>query len=265
MQASKDKSAEVSPFAQVVGLGAQDTVLKRGSSFGCMIGLALLLAFMAFMFGGTAFNPTLKGGIFLGLLALASLVGAFLLVRSALRGRSYQGAAFYKEGLAWIDNNGLHTLRWDQVEEIYFSITVRYVNGIKGATIYTTDFHFSEKGRLHMDNSYKDFSKWMDYLQDRVMTALLPRFLQQFENGQRIGFGNFSLDKDHLYYNTIGISWDQVVNIEFQKGNVVVNTGGLFPWAKVKIAKVPNLNVFLHFEKLCRDLVKNAKVEATAL
>ena len=264
MQTSEPKSAVISPFGQVVGLGPQDAVLKRTSSVGCLIGLALLLVFMAFMFGGTAFNPTVRGGIFMGLLALALLVGVFFLVRSALRGRGYRGVAFYKEGLAWIDDKGLHTARWDQVQEIYYSMTVRIVNGIRGGTVYTTDFRFTENARLHLDNSYKDFSNWMDYLQERVMEVLLPRFLQRFENGERIGFGDFSLDKDHLYYNALGTTWDKVASIEFQNGSVVVKTGGILPWAKIKISKVPNLNIFLHFGKLCQDSARKANVAAVA-
>ena len=264
MQTSKPKSVEVSPFGQVVELGPQDAVLKRTSSIGCSIGLALLLVFMAFMYVGAAFSLPVAGGIFMGLLALASLVGVFFLVRSALRGRGYRGVAFYKEGLAWIDDKGLHTARWDQVQEIYYSMTVRIVNGIRGGTVYTTDFCFQDKRRLHLDNSYKDFSNWMDFLQEKVMAVLLPRFLQRFENGERIGFGDFSLDKDHLYYNALGTTWDKVASIEFQNGSVVVKTGGILPWAKIKISKVPNLNIFLHFGKLCQDSARKANVAAVA-
>jgi hypothetical protein len=87
----------------------------------------------------------------------------------------------------------------------------------------------------------------------RVAEILLPKAISQFNAGQSITFGPFTVGPTGIAESDDSVAWDEVENVQTQSGFVsVTKAGRRRAWKEVPQPQVPNDFVF---EALVRTIL----------
>ncbi|MCC7358184.1 MAG: hypothetical protein IT317_01825 [Anaerolineales bacterium] len=248
-----------SPFQSVIGLGqlkAEYVPRGRGRWVSVIVGLGLVA-------GGPALTLF---GVFMGyvtyqergmvkvaeavipwlvMAVIAFLLGAGILF-SAWRSWTL-AAALYEQGVALNTRKGIQQAAWADVAAVWQAVTKHYTNGVYTGTthVYTVQTNAGEK-LVFNDSLGKNVEELGRAIQQGVVGALLPRYWQALQNGQRLNFGPLALDKANLYSGKKELPWSQIPSVKIEKGNISIKKEGKgwFNWAAVSVPQVPNFFVF---------------------
>jgi hypothetical protein len=176
--------------------------------------------------------------------AVLLLLGIWLLFTMARNWKT--AAAVYEQGLALSDPSGLRQFRWDAVDEVRQSVTKYYRNGVHTDTIYVYTVRTHDGRTLKFNNRFAQIQALGDAIQRNVSAALLPRYVQALNSGQRLSFGPLAIDRQGLYAGDKSLPWAEIEAVEIQNGAIAIKNaaGDWCNWAPVKLAQVPNFWVF---------------------
>jgi uncharacterized protein DUF6585 len=155
-------------------------------------------------------------------------------------------AAVYQHGLALNDPAGLRQFRWDAVDEVRQSVTRYYRNGVHTNTVYVYTVRTHDGQTLKFNNRFAKIEELGKAIQSNVSAALLPRYVQALNSGQRLTFGPLAIDRAGLYAGDKSLPWREIEAIKLQDGHIAVKGAAddWYNWAPVSLAQVPNFWVF---------------------
>lgn len=157
-------------------------------------------------------------------------------------------AAVYEHGVALSGPGGLRQFRWEDVDEVLQSITNVYRNGSLSNTVYVYTVHTRDGQSFKFDNRFVNIKEVGEAIQSNVTALLLPRYLQAFNNGERLAFGLLAIDRQGLHGGQKSLLWAEIKSVKIHNGSMTVEqmTGEKSNWKPIVVAKLPNLWVFYH-------------------
>jgi hypothetical protein len=154
-------------------------------------------------------------------------------------------AAVYERGLALYDPSGLRQFRWDAVDEVRQSVTNYYRNGVYMNTVYVYTVRTRDGQTLKFNNRYAKIEELGNAIQRHVADALLPRYVEALNHGQRLNFGPIVVDRQYLHARDKSLPWREIRALKLQHDHIAIrNEGDWFNWVSISLPQVPNLWVF---------------------
>ncbi|MCP5097813.1 MAG: hypothetical protein GY943_19880 [Chloroflexi bacterium] len=184
-------------------------------------------------------NPTLA--TICGLLGLFLLGAGILTLRNQKREQALALYAF-QDGLVYVHNGRIDTLRWDEVNEVY--LTTLYnrnarrthydykLCGIDGSVV---KFNYYD----HVVNGMKQLS---DTIQQEVTERQLPKTAVAYYAGQSIPFGSLSVSKEGISKGSKMLLWAEVEDVQMDRGYISIRKRNKRTnWADIPVGKIPNV------------------------
>ncbi len=160
-----------------------------------------------------------------------------------------RAVVLYTDGLAYHDNKGLQTWRWDEVAAFFFSITRHYTNGIYTGTTYVYTLHKTDGAKLSLDNKYgkDDIPKLGSAIEQAILPIQYKRAADAYNAGQMVTFGPVAISKEGITISKKTYPWDEVAKISLENGmlSVAKKGGGWFSGASAPVSSIPNVAVLL--------------------
>ncbi|KOU73269.1 hypothetical protein ADK57_09145 [Streptomyces sp. MMG1533] len=144
----------------------------------------------------------------------------------------------------------LFAVRWDQA--VHYQETVQQVINYKGTKTPFNSAHNStlvapNGTRVEISSFFADYGTWLPLIAEAIARAQAQQVWEAVREGQKVGYGPFSLDATGISAERNGIlPWSAVETIDVREGFVVVRQHGQpRAWALAEVKTVPNLLVFL--------------------
>jgi hypothetical protein len=206
------------------------------------------------------FLPNTKGmlgGIIMGTIGLALLVGAFvvpalgviggLLVLAgiwvsltAFLNRDLRVLAF-AEGLVRIKGGRVDTFRWAEIEAVWQNVTKHYRNGI----YHSYTLRRADGEQLKFNDTLKNVESLGNLIQQETFRRLLPRAIATYNAGGTVVFGKLSVSPQGLSNGKETLSWSEIKGVSLDKGIISVSKQGKWlKWSTTSVADTPNIFVF---------------------
>ena len=102
------------------------------------------------------------------------------------------------------------------------------------------------KKKIKLSSNLKNISQLRDELIAIEFNDIFPQLAEQYERGEKISFGPFSLDNEQLSIKKHAVRTDQLDAITLENGRLVLRTKAsrkLF--AQVKTQDIPNIHSFI--------------------
>lgn len=185
------------------------------------------------------------------LLITVLAIGALLNSPNARKKLGDRRLHLFEEGLLVDMGAGrLFAVRWDQA--VHYQETVQEVINYKGTktpfrSAHTSTLVAPDGTRMQVSHFFADYRTWAPLIAEAIARAQAEQVWQAVWEGQRVGYGPFSLDATGISTKRKGIlPWSAVETIDVREGFVVVRQHGRpRAWAHAKVKTVPNLLVFL--------------------
>jgi hypothetical protein len=202
-----------------------------------LLGIGVLVGILLDKVGSEAVTAV----IFLLLAGVALIgVGLYLLLRS------HAGVVAYRGGLLHIQGKDTTVIRWEDITEVWQSITDNYVNGIHTGTTFKYTIELEDGDEFVYDNSFPRVKPLGELIQEKVTGVLLPRMSAAYKKGESLEFGPLAVDKKGLTCQGYSLRWKEIEALKLEAGQfVILKKGKWLSWGKVAAADVPNVFVFL--------------------
>lgn len=152
---------------------------------------------------------------------------------------------FVEERLA-----GRRVFLWEEIAEVYESITQVYVNGIPTGTQYGYSIVRQDGVRTRFDNQIQLVEQLGPLVAGRVYSLLLPILDRQMAAGRIVKFGPLGVQRGGLVRNGKQLLWAEVESVELENGELLIKEPGKWMcWHRSRSGAIPNLHVFLSLVK----------------
>lgn len=243
-------------------LGAFKKVYKTNSNKSIVAAIFFMAGAVFFSAGGifpppSALSVTTRVILLMfALLMLVLVTYLFATVIQIANRRVY----LFQRGIVIEKRNQVQTLPWNQVAEIWQSITRRYRNGAYVGTSYVYTLRREDGYRIKLDNLTKDIAELGPTVAQGIAQELIPRALQSMRAGQTLGFAPFSVNQQGISNEREFIPWSQVQAIDVKQGRLTIKKTGMSRgWDTAMVAKIPNYLVFTVVAEEMRRLAGNAR------
>ncbi len=160
-----------------------------------------------------------------------------------------KAVALYTDGLAYNDNKGLQTWRWEEVAQFLFSITKHYTNGIYTGTTYVYTIYRADGTKLSFDNKFgkNEIQKLGSAIEQSIIPIQYKRAADAYNAGNVVVFGPVSISKEGIIIGKKTYPWMDVSKVSLENGMLLVakKDGGWFSGASASVSTIPNLSVLL--------------------
>lgn len=244
-------------FAAVVGLGSlrANHIATMRSRSRQLIGYGVLLAIgLAGLLGGLYvawFDASMSPSNVRGLSGLLFLMGGLFALGGAIPLFQFWlkrdvGAALYERGFAYKDAQGVHQVRWEDIEAVWQNITRHYVNGIPTGTTYVYTVQTKDHTKYLLDKYLADVQKLGTEVQRCTSAELGPRYWQAIQGGQTLQFGPLAISQQGITAGAKSLKWSELKAIRIRAGVISVKRDkGWFDWTRVTVPQIPNFFVFI--------------------
>jgi hypothetical protein len=226
-----------------------NVVAEHGLSSGATVGPVIVGIFLGVLGGVFIFNSlntenSSGAGVGIGLFFV--VVGILLIGASA---RNRQGNAHVyacERGLIYTKSNtSPQPMRWESLL-VWRAVTKHYRNGIYTGTSYSYTLQRDDGYKIVLSNNIKGIADLGKYISDRVTAARFPAYLQAYNAGQALSFGQLTISTQGVGNGRELLPWNDVNDIDVQSGFIKVKrAGGWFSWKTVAASAIPNLFIFL--------------------
>ncbi|GHO47059.1 DUF6585 family protein [Ktedonospora formicarum] len=218
-----------------------------------MMFVALFLIVASFQF----YRSFLKGDQSFstpGLLPYAMILLSCLIGLIALYRCRKMRISVHEYGLLAVRANGVEAIRWDEIAIVWHKCT----RNSKGVTHnYTPQRRDGRQFKLGYFFSTNQLLGGM--IEQETTRLLFPEALENYQQGQLLSYGPFTLDQLGLNYKGRSLPWSEVADIQVVRGHVLVKEHDtLFAWANVVYGEVPNLRVL---QRLCTRILNRPDEE----
>jgi hypothetical protein len=231
-------------------LGVPAQRYEGGGGIGSVITAILLAGIGGFLvYGGLVYEAPRRSSdnSNIGMMVVGGamvVIGLFLLF-NWWRSRGVY-VQVYSDGLARGQGDKVQEVRWDNVSQVWQSITKHYRNGIYTGTTYLYTVQTNDNRTLKFGNEIKGIEQLGQTIQNESTKRLFPKMVNAYNSGQAVPFGQFTLSKDGVGHKNKYLSWAEIEGTQINNGYVTFKKQGKwFNWANVPVASIPNLIVFL--------------------
>ncbi len=200
-----------------------------------LLGGAGLIAYSALDRGATTWGA-------LGLILLCA--GLWLAVNALL----YYGLRVYvfTEGLVWIRGNKSAVIRWDHIKTIWQKVNKRYLGSFYVGTAHAYTVQRDDGKKFRFNDGLSNVEALGNVLTREITGRLLPQVIDTYNAGETVSFGKLSVTIHGISNGEDIILWNQVKNIQVNKGALAINKDGQWiNWTTIKVSKIPNFPVFM--------------------
>jgi hypothetical protein len=238
-------------------LGAFTKVYKSAPT-GAFVGAIILMVVAAFSCAGAIFLPDMVVVTRVILLAfgLLFLGGAISQVSSAIQVAN-QRIYLFQQGMVIDKGKQIQVLPWNQVSEVWQSITRHYRNGSYTGTTYLYTLRRADGYQIKLNNLTKDIAELGLAVAQGTTRELVPRALQTIQAGQTLTFAPFSVNQQGISNGRDFLPWSQVQAVDVNRGYVTVKKAGTSRnWGATSVAKIPN---FLVFSVVAEEMIRRTR------
>ncbi|MFJ6697977.1 DUF6585 family protein [Streptomyces sp. NPDC091272] len=178
-------------------------------------------------------------------IAMVAAAGYFLFL--ALRRRQAQvWVGHYQHGIVReVAGQVPEAYTWDELDGIRRSST-RVTNGITGVTTHELWIDPREGAEITVTDAYKGVARFIEELDENFTRVRLPQDRDRLKAGERIDFFGAHLDPTGVGYLGHRLGWHEVERVAVEHGWLEIHRHGeRKPWARLPVAAVQNLSVFL--------------------
>jgi hypothetical protein len=200
-----------------------------------LLGGAGLIAYSILDRGATTWGA-------LGLILLCA--GLWLAVNALL----YYGLRVYvfTEGLVWIRGNKSDVIRWDHMKTIWQKVNKRFLGSFSIGTVHSYTVQRDDGKKFKFNDGLSNVEALGNTLTREITGRLLPKVIDTYNAGEPVSFGKLSVTIHGISNGEDIILWNQVKNIQVNKGALAINKDGQWiNWTTIKVSKIPNFPVFM--------------------
>jgi len=181
---------------------------------------------------------------------LALLAVAGWQIYSVIHNRDLRVVVFEK-GFVCVRGGKKHVVPWDEITGVYqHNVNVYYRNALmytSHGTSHTYTVWTEDRTHLVLNDKIANIEALGTMIQKQATESLLPDYLSDYEDGERLGFNLLRLSKEGISKSGQLLPWDQVESVGLARGVIIVRRlGAKANWATQSVAMTPNLFVFLH-------------------
>jgi hypothetical protein len=155
----------------------------------------------------------------------------------------------YTDGLERLQRNKTQEVRWDDITEVWESITEHegeLINLFRKRLVYQYTLQTADQRKLIFSNEIKGIEQLGKIIQQDVTKRLLPSAIAAYNTGQRVSFGAFTISKEGIEYDNKLLAWAEIEEAQVGSGYVGFKKQGKWlNWISAPSQLVPNLFVFL--------------------
>ena len=180
-----------------------------------------------------------------GALGIILLFGGLWLAINALL---YYGLHVYvfTEGLVRVKGNTSDVIRWDQIKTIWQKVNKRYLGSFQFGTTHVYTVQRDDGKKFRFNNGLSKVDALGNTLTQEVNRRLLPKAIDTYNAGEPVTFGKLSVTIHGISNGEEIILWNQVKNIQVNKGTLAINKDGQWlNWTSIKVSGIPNFPVFM--------------------
>jgi hypothetical protein len=222
-----------------------------------IIGSLVFLAAAALFCAGGLLPPELTVTARIALLAcgLLFLGLAFSLANSVIQVANQQ-IYLFEQGMVIDKGKQVQAFLWNQVSEVWQSITRTYRNGRYVGTTYVYRLRRADGYQVKLNNLTKDIAELGPTMAQSITRELFPRALHAIRAGQTLTFATFSVNRQGIGNGRDFLPWSQVQGLDVQQGRVTVKQAGRSrgSWSD-KVANTPN---FLVLTLVAEEMLQQA-------
>lgn len=214
-----------------------------GRYFGLIVGIGLI-----------------GGGIYLGISAALTsekiiwILGGFLaiflvaigsfFIRRFLKNRGGT-ILLYQNGLDVTINGKRYIAPWDEIAAVQEIIERNLVNGIHVSDTYSYFVRLKNDDYFLLDQTFFGVKEIGEIICDETYKRLYPQLLQKIRNGEKVVFGNISIDSGGLSANGKTFLWTYLSGFTWEDGEIKLNDQkGKKVWSEL-YPNIPNGHIFV--------------------
>ena len=207
-----------------------------------------------FFMGAAAYFPLAAPRFSLPLLVIAGLctlaaIGFIGWGLSALGKK----VCLYEHGLAYIDQKGEHTWRWQEIDALVAKVQSvhGHYGGVSSGTFMTYHYELYTGGKkvLSLDTRYADVKELGDVLTQKTAEVLLPRSIQDLRQGTPVTFGKITVSRQGISQGKKVIPWNTIRKVDVQSGDLILSQDGKKK-ALFRIYGLPNAHVLVELVQI---------------
>jgi hypothetical protein len=206
-------------------------------------GILLLLLILGI--GTVALIYSKPGQLWMGILLIGGLGGALgFYIYGGVR-KLGRRVLFHADGMILRDGGRTDVLRFDEVAALtgMLPITLRGAPAHIGGPLTIT---MRDGQRFRLPFGYADADVLANFLHEKVLAHLLPSAVEKIQCGEVVNMGALSVDRSGVNVDGKSLPWSEFRGVSFTPDDLIVQSASGQSWATLKIAKVPNANLFLH-------------------
>jgi hypothetical protein len=156
---------------------------------------------------------------------------------------------FYDDGMILRDGSKTDVIRFDEVAALVGMLPVDF----RGAPVHVggpMSIELYDGRRFHLPFGYADADVLANFLHEKVLAQLLPAAVEKLQRGEVVNnMGALSVDRFGVKVDGKSIPWSEFRGVTFTADDLILQSVSGQPWTTLKIAKVPNANLFLHLTR----------------
>ncbi len=247
------------PVQQVAAAQQLGAFLKvyKASLVRTIIGALFFMAAAVFFCGGGIFPTDLSvtTRVVLLVFGLFSLGLVVYLVSTVIQAANQQ-IYLFEQGIVIDKSHQVQAFPWNQVAEVWQSVTRHYRNGIYTGTTYMYTLRRVDGYQVKLNNLTKGIAELGPAIAQGIARELIPRAMHSLRTGQTLTFAPFSVNQQGIGNGREFLPWSQVQAVEVKQGRVTVKKVGASrgSWMTM-VAKIPN---YLVFTVLADEMIRQA-------
>ena len=204
-----------------IGLWLDDSLVPENSS-------SLFIPFVA-----AASLFILFGGLFM-------IYGSFVMRNDRL--------CLYENGLVLIHKGQTYTACWDEIEGLGESAVQFVVNGLPSRVNYSFTVTKFDGESFTIHATLKGVEEIGQRLTGEVFGRRLPAIIEQFNRGETVRFGRFSINQTAVFSEKRGqLPLAEIKEMVVFQGNIqILKKNKILPWDSAKYAAIPNARILIN-------------------
>jgi hypothetical protein len=199
--------------------------------------------------GSFALAHSKPGQFWIGAALVGALAGALAVYIYAGVRKLRRRILFHADGMILQEGGETAVIRWDGIASLTGMLPVSF----RGAPAHIGGpLHIALRDgrRFCLGLGYADLDVLATFLHEKVLAHLLPPAREALQRGETVSLGPLQVDRAGLRVAEKSLPWSEFRGVSFTPDDLlIVRAGGGPPWATLKIAQLPNANLFLRLAR----------------
>lgn len=162
----------------------------------------------------------------------------------------------FEQGMVIERGAQVQAFPWNQIAEVWQSITRNYRNGRYVGTTYLYTLRRTDGYRFKLDNLTKDIAELGPVIAQAIAREMVPPALHAIQGGQTLTFASLSLTQRGIANRREMLPWSQIQGVNVHQGRATIKKAGTSRvfWTD-RVAKILN---FLVFTVIADEMLRQA-------